>query len=360
MIGFMTMHAATESAKMPPETQMYDALVRRDASYEGIFIVGVRTTGILCRPTCPARKPAARNVEYFRDASAALLAGYRPCKRCRPMEPVGELPEWLRALVDSVEREPGRRFADADLRVMGLEPARVRRWFQRHHGMTFHAYQRARRLGRALGQLELGAEIPEAGFDNGFESLSGFHDAIHRLAGGSPGASRDAKVVRLTRVPTPLGPMIAGVTDEALCLLEFADRPMLETQLHGVRKRLGAVLVPGDNQITARIAGELDAYFAGSLRVFTVPLELAGTDFQRLVWAELQTIAYGETRSYGEQARRIARPRAVRAVARANGDNRLSIVIPCHRVIGADGKLTGYGGGLWRKQRLLELEQGAH
>ncbi len=338
---------------------MYDALVRRDAAFEGVFFAGVRSTGIFCRPTCAARKPSAQNVEFFPNTADALFSGYRPCKRCRPIEPAGAAPEWLRALLHALETDPSRRWRDADLREHGLDAARVRRWFKTHHHMTFQAYQRARRLGRALGLLAQGEEIVQTAYTSGYASLSGFNQAVARLAGDSPGRLREAAVVKLTRITSPLGPLIAGATDDALCLLEFADRPMLEEQLRRIRKVLGALVVPGENAVTRQAAAELTAYFAGTLRAFTVPLETSGTAFQQLVWAELVTIPYGETRSYGEQARRIGRPQAVRAVARANGDNRIAIMIPCHRVIGAAGQLTGYGGGLWRKRRLLELEQGA-
>jgi len=173
-------------------------------------------------------------------------------------------------------------------------------------------------------------------------------------------------MIRLTELSTPLGPMIAGATDEALCLLEFADGRRAEAQLERVAKRLGAAAehgttpgaVVGESPIAEPLAAELARYFAGELREFTVPLHAAGTAFQEAVWAELLAIPYGATRSYGEQARRLGRPDAVRAVARANGDNPIAILVPCHRVIGADGSLTGYGGGLWRKRRLLELESG--
>jgi len=350
--------AASVLPALPAETEMWRAFTDRDARYDGVFFTAVRTTGIFCRPTCPARKPLRENTEFFATAADALFAGYRPCLRCRPVEPRGSAPEWLAALLEREEREPSRRLRDADLRADGLDPVRVRRWFQAQHGMTFQAYQRARRLGHALGQLSLGEDIVTTAYRNGFESLSGFNEAVQRLAGESPGRARGARVVHLTRIPTPLGPMVAGATDDSLCLLEFADRRMFETQLRRVARHLDAVLVPGETEVTARTAAELERYFHGDLNEFSVPLDLNGTAFQRAVWAELRTIPYGETRSYGEQARRIGRPAAVRAVARANGDNRIAIIIPCHRVIGSDGKLTGYGGGLWRKQRLLELERG--
>ena len=160
------------------------------------------------------------------------------------------------------------------------------------------------------------------------------------------------------RLATPLGPMIAGATEHALLLLEFADRRSLETEIDQIRAKTGRVAVPGLSAPIRTILDELEAYFAGRLRDFTVPLETPGSDFQLAGWEGLRAIPYGETRSYGEQTRRLGfPPESVRAVARANGENRIAIVIPCHRVIGADGRLTGYGGGLWRKRRLLDLER---
>jgi AraC family transcriptional regulator of adaptative response/methylated-DNA-[protein]-cysteine methyltransferase len=152
--------------------------------------------------------------------------------------------------------------------------------------------------------------------------------------------------------------MLAAASERALCLLEFLDRRMLETQLRRLKMAFDAPIVPGMNAILEQTKTELDEYFAGERREFTVPLDVAGSTFHEGVWRELLTIPYGETRSYGEQSRRMGRPDAVRAVARANGDNRIAIIIPCHRVIGSDGKLTGYGGGLWRKRWLLDHEQG--
>jgi AraC family transcriptional regulator of adaptative response/methylated-DNA-[protein]-cysteine methyltransferase len=151
--------------------------------------------------------------------------------------------------------------------------------------------------------------------------------------------------------------MLAGTTPEGLCLLEFTDRRMLATQLERLVRRLDCVFMPGANEMSALVERELGEYFVGTLREFTVPLVIPGSEFQQRVWECLQGIPYGETRSYAEQARSIGAPAAVRAVARANGDNRISIIIPCHRVVGSDGTLTGYGGGIWRKQYLLDLER---
>ncbi len=345
--------------ELPSAGEMYRALVDRDSSYEGVFYLGVRTTGIFCRPTCPAKKPLRKNVEFFASTREALVAGYRPCRRCTPMEPEGTAPAWIEGLVAAIEADPARRWKDADLRADGLDPARVRRWFKKNHKMTFHAYQRARRLGLALGQIGHGEDIMNTAYEYGYESLSGFRDAFGHLFGEPPGKSRATTQVLVTRVLTPLGPLVAGATDEGICLLEFADRPMLETQIKRLRRYMDCAVTPGENEHIGRIQQELDEYFDGKRTEFSVPLVVPGTDFQRRVWQALQDIPYGETRAYEDIARAIDNPKAVRAVGRANGDNRIPIVIPCHRVVRADGTLGGYGGELWRKRFLLELEGAA-
>ena len=344
---------------MPPERAMYQALLARDTRYEGVFVVGVKTTGVFCRPSCPARKPRPENVEFFAAAKGALLAGYRPCLRCRPLAAAGAAPDWLAGLLAEIEEDPERRWRDEDLRRRGLDPARVRRWFQQSHAMTFHAYPRARRLGRALGRIRAGEELTDTAYASGYESESGFRDAFGRLFGAPPGRARDLAPAVVTRILTPLGPMVAAASEEALLLLEFADRRMLEKQIDRIRRQVRARFAPGENRILARTQAELDEYFAGRRREFTVPLDTPGSEFQRAVWQALRAIPYGETRSYLEQARAIGRPDAVRAVARANGDNRIAILIPCHRVIGSSGELTGYGGQLWRKKALLDRERTA-
>lgn len=342
---------------LPPTDEMYRAVVERDASYDGIFYVGVRTTGIFCRPTCPAKKPRFENIEFFSSISFALSAGYRPCRRCRPLEPAGQAPPWLGRLLEEVERDPGRRWTDEDLRGLSLSPTRVRRWFKAHFGMTFHAYHRAKRVGLAFARLKEGDDMIHTAYEHGYESLSGFRDAFARHFGRAPG--RSASTVRMVtqRLTTPLGPMIAAATDEGVCLLEFADRRSLESQLERLHKRLGCVVTPGTNDHLAKLETELNGYFEGTLRRFTVPVLAPGTPFQEAVWKQLSTIPYGHTSSYDRLARDVGRPAARRAVGRANGDNRVAIVIPCHRVIRSDGQLCGYGGGLWRKRFLLEHER---
>jgi AraC family transcriptional regulator of adaptative response/methylated-DNA-[protein]-cysteine methyltransferase len=285
-----------------------------------------------------------------------LLAGYRPCKRCQPLEPNGATPEWLQPLLSALSDDPTQRWRDADLRAMRLDPDRVRRWFQTNYGMTFHAFQRSRRLGLALGHIAKGGDLSEAAYGHGYESLSGFRDAFAKLFDAPPGRARGSDCIHVSRILTPLGPMLAGATEAAVCLLEFADRRMLETQLERLKRRLGSELVLGGNPRLELLEDELRRYFAGELQQFTVPLQYPGTEFQVACWDYLRSIPYGTTRSYAEQAHAIAKPGALRAVGRANGENRLAIVIPCHRVVGSDGKLTGYGGGLWRKRSLLDHE----
>jgi len=347
-----------KTIELPNRTEMMRAFEARDASYDGVFVTGVKTTGIFCRPTCPARKPLVQNIVFFATPREAVVAGFRPCRRCRPLETAGACPDWLAPLVDAVEDEPGRRWKDEDLRRMGLAPDRVRRWFKKEYGLTFQGYSRVRRLGNAIGRLQVGDGVAQSAFDGGYESLSGFNDAVRRIHGSPPSGLRDARTLLATRIPTPLGPIVACADDEALCLLEFADRRMLNTQLRRIQKRFDAVVVPGRNDVLSGVAAELDRYFSGTLTSFATPLRLNGTPFQESVWRALLEIPYGKTVAYSFIAERIGQPEAVRAVARANGDNRIAIIVPCHRVIGKDGSLTGYGGGLWRKKRLLDLERG--
>ena len=342
---------------------MYQALVNKDLSFEGVFVAAIKTTGIFCRPTCHAKKPKSMNVEYFSDSKEALSYGYRPCKMCQPMRPVGDKPDWLKALLTDVEKHPELKIKDQNLRERGIDPSRVRRWFKKHHGITFHAYTRAIRINRAFGLIRTNTatskgNILETALDSGYESLSGFNEAFKKLTGDSPTQSKHHQLITVTRILTPLGPMLAGAINEGVCLLEFTDRRMLETQIARLSKLLNAKFVPGQHKHLNVLDEQLRGYFSGDLKKFTVKLHVPATDFQKQVWSQLQTIPYGTTRSYQQQAEAIHNKNAVRAVAKANGDNRIAIIIPCHRVIGKNGKLTGYGGGLWRKQRLLDLESG--
>ncbi len=198
---------------------------------------------------------------------------------------------------------------------------------------------------------------PGAAFGSGPGSLQDVRELLRLLTDGSAPRRPGADVLYLSGVATPLGPMLLGTTDSAVCMLDFIDRPIVDTQLRRMAARRDTAFLTGPNDVGQRLEEELEGYFARKLHSFLTPLAPRGTDFQQRVWSALLEIPYGETRAYGQQARMIGAADAIRAVARANGDNRIAIVIPCHRVIGANGTLTGYGGGLWRKRWLLDLEQ---
>jgi AraC family transcriptional regulator, regulatory protein of adaptative response / methylated-DNA-[protein]-cysteine methyltransferase len=340
---------------LPSKNEMERAFLASDASYDGLFITAVRTTGIFCLPSCSARKPLAKNVEFFPSIKEAVFAGYRACKRCRPAE--ASAPEWVRGLLQAVEENGGARIKEAALREMGFEAARVRRFFQREYGMTFQAYCRARRLGQAFERIKKGGEIDEAVFDAGFDSHSGFRTAFARVFGKPPGQTRDADCIRLAWIETPLGPMVAGATSAGICLLEFTDRRMLEVQFDRIRRRFALAIIPGDSDHLRQLRRELAQYFAGQRRQFTCPLVYPGTGFEQAVWNQLLGIPCGQTRSYQDLAQSLHKEGAARAVGRANGMNRIAILIPCHRVVNQNGELGGYGGGLWRKRILLDLER---
>jgi AraC family transcriptional regulator of adaptative response/methylated-DNA-[protein]-cysteine methyltransferase len=346
---------------LPPLSVREKAIRNRDAEFDGVFFVAVRTTGIFCRPSCPAKPTLPKNREYFSTAREAIFSGYRPCKRCRPLATNGQPPEWLAGLLGEVDKNPATRISDSDLRGCGIDPARVRRYFVKNHGMTFQAYCRGRRLGEALRKIRKGEGMDDVAFGHGYESLSGFRDAFLKTFGQPPGQARStADCIVTTWIESPVGPLLAGARPEGICLLEFTDRRALEAQLATVRQRFSCAVVPGTHEHLDHLKDELAAYFAGKLKEFKVPLIYPGTPFQEKVWRQLLKIPYGQTMSYEAMADAVGAFGAQRAVGRANGQNRIAIVIPCHRVVNKSGKLGGYGGGLWRKEFLLGLERGTN
>ncbi|HEY3251285.1 MAG TPA: methylated-DNA--[protein]-cysteine S-methyltransferase [Ignavibacteria bacterium] len=343
--------------QIPTTREMRTAFYRGDSTYDGIFYVAVKTTNIFCRPSCRVKKPLEKNIEFFGSARDALFAGYRACKRCKPLEPAGSQPDWAKKLIGLVESSVDKRINDGELRKTGIDPARARRYFMKTYGMTFHAYQRSRRLASALTQIREGSKLDEVILGNGYESHSGFRDAFSKVFGKPPGRSKSSECIVTSLFESPLGPIILGAASKGLCLTEFTDRRMLEFQMKTLHKRFDAAIVPGKNEFIRQAEQELKEYFSGNLKKFKVPLIYPGTEFQQKVWGELIKIPYGETISYAELAKRVGIPDAVRAVGTANGMNRLGIIIPCHRVVNKSGKLGGYGGGVWRKQWLLDLER---
>lgn len=333
----------------------YTALVDRNGEYDGIFFVGVKSTGIFCRPTCPAKKPKFENCDFFGNAQDALLAGYRSCKRCHPLSFPDGASDTVKSLIKLVEDNPEKRWKEGDIRALGYDTSTVRRQFQKRFGVSFIAYARSRRMGLALQHIRDGARVIDAQIDHGYESDSGFRDAFARIMGAPP-SDKNHKILKAAWVDTPLGAMIAMADDDALYLLEFSDRRGLELEVERMRKKLKCAIVPGDNAILQQTEKELSEYFDGSRQDFTLPLSFYGTDFQKTVWSTLRELPYGQTCSYADLANMVGNKNAVRAVARANGSNQCALIIPCHRVIGSDGSLTGYAGGLARKQWLIDHE----
>lgn len=342
--------------ELPDEDALYDALIARSSDYEGLAYVCVRTTGIFCRLTCPARKPKRENTLFFDSIATCIQSGFRPCRRCRPLERAGTEPI-VDELLKALDGEPMARWTEEDLVRRGYDPSTVRRAFKRSLGMTFLDIARYRRLGQAAKQLAEGARVIDAQLEAGYQSASGFRAAFQRLIGKAPFLSQNRELLFADWFDTPLGPMVAGADHTHLHLLEFHDRKALPKELEDLQRKTRSTVAAGRTPAIDRIEAELKAYFEGRSAEFETPLALGfGTAFEREIWARLMRIPAGETRAYGDIARDMENPQVVRAVGRANGANQIAIVIPCHRLIGADGSLTGYGGGLWRKQWLLKHE----
>ncbi len=337
--------------------QMYKAFVERNSEYEGLFYAGVKTTGIFCRPTCTARKPKSENIEYFSSTRDALVSGYRPCKICRPLENKGEAPDTIKKILSLLEKNPSSTIKDSDIRALGAEPNAVRRWFKQNHGVTFHTFKRMLKINTVFPAVLKGTDVVTATMDSGYESISAFSDAFKTITGVNPSDADKGNIITISRFTTPLGPMIAGTSDEGLCLLEFFDRRALNTEIAYLSKHYSARLVFGTNPLLKETEKQITEYFCGLRTKFTIKIAFPGSEFQRKIWEILLSIPFGETISYKKEAMIFGNMKAVRAVANANGHNRIAIIIPCHRVLGDDGSLTGYGGGIWRKQWLIEHER---
>jgi AraC family transcriptional regulator of adaptative response/methylated-DNA-[protein]-cysteine methyltransferase len=337
--------------------EYYQALLDKNAEYDGVFYVGVKTTGVFCRPSCTARKPKLEHCEFFDTAQQALLASFRPCKRCRPLSHPNQVSKLLQKLVEAVEQNPEKRWKNSDFQTLSVNAATARRQFKKRFGMTFVEYARARRMGLAMKQIKAGDKVIDAQLNTGYESSSGFRDAFSRIMGAPPRSSGHKNILKVAWLDTPLGPMIAIGDEVALYLLEFVDRRGLEREIERLRKKTKSAIIPGHTSSIYSIEKELNLYFAGKLKKFKTPLFLLGSDFQKQVWQELKKTSYGETRSYADIAEAIHKPSSFRAVARANGTNQIAIVIPCHRVINSNGDLGGYGGGITRKKWLIHHEK---
>ncbi len=337
--------------------EYYQALLEKNAEYEGIFFAGITTTGVFCRPTCPARKPKFENCEFYATAEEALLASFRPCKRCKPLSHPNNTSELIQRLVKAVEEAPEKRWKECDLQERGLDSSTVRRHFKKRFGMTFMEYTRARRMGLAMKLIRSGKKVIDAQLSTGYESSSGFKDAFSNIMGTIPSKLDNKTILQAAWLDTKLGPMIAIADQDRLILLEFVDRRGLEKEIEHLRKKLKCIILPGTNAAIKSISMELKKYFSGDLITFTTPMRLLGSPFLKQVWNQLQEIPYGTTTSYSGIGEKIKKPKSYRAIAQANGANQLAIIIPCHRVINVNGALGGYGGGIKRKEWLIKHEK---
>ena len=344
---------------LPDPDTLYAALLARDPAWDGRVFVAVASTRIFCRLSCPAPKPLRENCSFHETAAACLAAGCRPCKRCNPL---GEVVPAHAALLEALRADPGRRWSEADLVARGFDPSTLRRVFKRQFGQSFLEMARAARLAHGGRQMAAGAAVIDAQQEAGFDSASGFRAAFARLVGHAPAAMQGEALLQAAFLETELGGMVAVCDARAVYLLEFTSRKALPREMRALSQAVKGRMGLGRTAITARLEAALAAYFAGENAAFDLPLAPLGTPFQRRVWEALRGIAPGEVVTYAALAARIGRPEigravAVRAVAAANGANPVALLVPCHRVIGADGSLTGYGGGLWRKDRLIALER---
>ena len=332
----------------------WQAVMSRDRACDGQFVTGVISTGIYCRPSCAARHPRRENVQFFADPKAAELAGLRPCKRCRP-ESVARDEAAVRHALDLLRGADDPISLDTLAAATGYSPHHFQRLFKRAVGLSPAGYARALRASRAGDALSSGASVTEAIHDAGYGAPSRFYEDNRDRLGMSPSAWRDGgkgATIRWAQVETTLGPMLVAATLNGVCRLSFGEGP---DDL--ARRFPSATLSRGDADFAALVSRVVAAVEQPGASP-DIALDVKGTAFQEAVWDQLRQIPPGETRSYGQIAAAIGRPGAVRAAGSANGANHVAVLIPCHRVIRADGSMGGYAYGNAIKHELLRRESG--
>jgi AraC family transcriptional regulator of adaptative response/methylated-DNA-[protein]-cysteine methyltransferase len=345
----------------------WEAVCRRDATWDGRVLFGVLTTGVYCRPSCAARRPLRRNVRFYSDPEAARRDGLRACLRCRPDEPSGGVPPWVGELCALLERAPdtGEETTLAALgQRVGLSPAHLQRSFRAFVGVTPRQYAARKRDERLRSELRGGAGVTEALYAAGFGSSSRLHEHSIAHLGMTPSqyrrGGRGATITWAT-AETPVGTLLVAATDRGICSIQLGGSAE-ELQARLARELPEATLVPLGSPPPAAFTGWMAAlrrHLAGSEPHLELPLDVRATAFQLRVWEFLRTIPSGETRNYGEVAAAIGRPGSARAVARACASNPVALAVPCHRVLRGDGDLGGYRWGAERKGRLLAAERAA-
>ena len=357
-----TVNAHSNTSPRPDDEERYAAVRRRDRSQDGAFVFGVRTTGVYCRPSCPARPARRENISFHLSCDAAERAGFRPCKRCRPDAASQEArqAETVRRacrLIDAAEDMP----ALAEIaRAVGVSPYHFHRLFKQATGVTPKAYAAARRAARLQDGLGTASSVTHAIYDAGFNAPSRFYEGASGRLGMTPGAWRKGgagAAIRFAVGQCSLGAILVAATEAGICAISFGDDP--DALVRGLQDRFpGADLLGGDpafEETVARVVGLVEA----PGQPFDLPLDIRGTAFQQRVWQALRALPAGATASYRDIAAAVGAPAAVRAVARACAANTLAVAIPCHRVVRSDGALSGYRWGVERKAALLRREDAA-
>ncbi len=346
-------HPEAPIASMPDPDACWDAFIRRDRGLDGRFVGAVLTTGIYCKPSCAARHPRRENMIFLSDPAAARAAGFRACLRCCPDE-VGRdrlAVEAARAFIAGAETPPSLEEVAAHA---GYAPHHFHRLFKRETGLTPAAYARSLRAERLKSALAEGGSVTAAIYEAGYNAPSRAYADAEKHLGMTPSAWKDGGrdvVIRHKVIATSLGPLLVAATERGLCRISFDEAE------EDLRQRFPkARISPADARLDG-LAAHVARLIDDPAHAPDLPLDVCGTAFQQAVWAALRAIPPGETRSYGEIAAAIGRPGAVRAAGTACGDNRLAVLIPCHRVLRNDGSLGGYAYGPERKQALLEREK---
>jgi len=341
------------------EEQRWQAVVQRDKRADGSFFYAVRSTGVVCRPSCPSRQPRRDNVRFYTSVAAAQQDGYRPCKRCKPDQ--SALAERQAQAVASacrvIEQAEHLPSLDQLAQQAGLSRFHFHRLFKQHTGVTPKAYADALRSQRVRQQLADGASVTAAMYDAGFNSSGRFYANSTAMLGMTPSAYRAGGrgvAIRFAVAQCWLGALLVAATGQGVCAVSLGDDPGL--LVRALQDRFPqAELIGADAQFEQLVASVLAVIDAPDSAV-NLPLDVHGTAFQQRVWQALRDIPAGQRWSYAELARRIGQPSAVRAVANACGANAIAVLIPCHRVVRTDGALSGYRWGVARKQALLDRE----
>lgn len=332
------------------DDEMWQAVAACDKTYDGKFFYGVKTTGIFCRPSCNSKVPLRKNVVFFKTAEDAIKAGFRPCKRCRPLllsyTPLLDLAADMKKLLDLYYSRQAELMEQ--VRTLGASEKHLAEIFHNAYGVSPKEYISRLRLEKAKDCLQKGMTAGETAFAIGMESESGFYSFFKQQTGVSPkvflATLQEGSAVLYYN--SPVGRMELESRQGRLCKVTLLDGTVTEHSSD-----------PASLEVVQAAKAQLGEYFAHKRKVFDLPLALKGTPFQKQVWQALQQIPYGETRTYGDIASTIRKPKAARAVGMANHNNHIMIIVPCHRVIGRNGSLTGYAGGLDVKDYLLKLEK---